>query len=207
MLNGKLPPGTVETFDDPLGGQTTRVLRRPVDHVSASDIPRERLLVANGPSFGDLNASVSVQWEFGPRKIYEAAVPGLVFHLDNRGFYAVLVRRDREMPAGRAFKLVEKYHSERITRDLLPWTELPHSDEFLGKNRLKISVQCRGSVIAISVQDTPVAKFEDEEMDFKQGIVGMAMFGEGSAIFRDLLVEEVHAAGLELPVSHGPGAN
>ena len=206
MVNGKLPPGTVETFDDPLGGQTTRVLRRPVDRVGGEDIPRERLLVANGPSFGDLNASVSVQWEFGPRKIYEAAVPGLVFHLDNRGFYAVLVRRDR-LSAGRAFKLVEKYHAERITRDLLPWTELPHSDEFLGKNRLKISVQCRGPLITISVQDTPVAKFEDEESDFKQGIVGMAMFGEGSAIFRDLLVEEVRGAGREAPLSHGPGAN
>jgi len=206
IVNVKLPPGTVETSDD-ASGQTDRVLRRPSEDVSGGAIASEGVLVANGPPFGDLNASVSVQWKSGGRRKDQAAVPGLVFHLDNRGYYAVLVSRDTLKSARRAFKLVEKFHSEPRTRDLLPWTELPLNDQFPGKDRLKVSVQCRGPVIAISVQDTPVAKFEDEDSDFKQGIVGMVLFGEGSGVFRDLLVEEVHGAGLELPLSHGPGAN
>jgi Ca-activated chloride channel family protein len=162
---------------------------------------REGVLVANGPSFGDLNASVSVQWKSGAGGD-QAAAPGLAFHIDNRGYYAVLVSSETFMSARRAFKLVKKYHSKQKARDLLPWTELPHSDQFLGKNRLKISVQCRGPVITISVQDTPVAKFEEDK--FKNGLVGMVLFGEGSAVFRDLLVEEVQGAGLELPLSHEP---
>jgi Ca-activated chloride channel family protein len=166
-------------------------------------VSREGLLVANGPSFGDLNASVSVQWKSYGGKGDEAAAPGLVFHIDNRGYYAVLVSSETFMSARRAFKLVKKYHSKQKARDLLPWTELPLSDQFLGKDRLKISVQCRGPVISISVQDTPVAKFEDDE--FKNGLVGMILFGEGHAVFRDLLVEEVHTAGLALPLSHEPG--
>ena len=107
------------------------------------------------------------------------------------------------MSASRAFKLVKKYHSKPKARDLLPWTALPLTDQFLGRDRLKISVQCRGPVIAISVQDTPLARFEDDE--FKTGLVGMILFGEGRAVFRDLLVEEVHTAGLTLPLTHGPG--
>ena len=101
------------------------------------------------------------------------------------------------------FKLVEKYHSEPRTRDLLPWTELPLTDQFLGKNRVKISVQCRGAAITISVQDTPIVKFEDDE--FKNGLVGMILLGEGRAAFSDLLAEEACATGVDLPLSHVPG--
>jgi Ca-activated chloride channel family protein len=207
----KAPSGTVVVIHNfPWGDQTVQVLRHPVEVYGAGSLAREGVLVANGPSFEDLNASLTVEWKSEARKGDEPTAPGLVFHLDNRGYYAVLVSKETFMPAKsarRAIKLVEKFHSEPRTRDLLPWTELPLNDQFPGKDRLKISVQCRGPVITISVQDTPVAKFEDEDSDFKQGIVGMVVFGKGSAVFRDLLVEEVHGAGLELPLSHGPGAN
>jgi len=199
IVNLKLPPGTVETFDDALGGQTTRVLR---EDVSGGGIPSEGVLVANGPSFEDLNASVTVEWKSDARKGDQPTAPGLVFHLDNRGYYAVLVSREALMSARLAFKLVKKYHSEQKARDLLPWTELPLTDQFLGKNQQKISVQCRGPVITILFQDTPVAKFTDT--DFKEGIVGMILFGEGRAAFRDLLVEESPNAALTMPPSREP---
>ena len=99
-----------------------------------------------------------------------------------------------------AFKLVKKYYIDPTARDLLPWTGLPLTDQFLGKSHQKISVQCRGAVITILFQDTPVAKFEDDE--FKDGMVGMILYGAGRAVFRDLLVEEAHDAGLKLPLSH-----
>jgi Ca-activated chloride channel family protein len=181
-------PGKIETFDDGLG-QTTRVLRRPFGDANGDGMPPDGVLVANGPSFGDLNASVRVQWKAGEGRGVQAADAGLVFHLDNRGYYAVLLSREALMSARVDFKLVEKFHSEPRTRDLLPWTELPLSDQFLGKDEQKISVQCRGAAITISVQDTPVAKFEDDE--FKSGLMGMILFGEGRAVFRDLIAEEL----------------
>ena len=194
-------PGTLETFDD-ASGQTTRVLRRPSEDVSVVGTRPEGVLVANGPPLGDLNASVSVEWKSGGGRD-QAASPGLVFHLDNRGYYAALVSREALMSGRLVFKLVEKYHSEPRTRDLLPWTELPLTDQFLGKNRVKISVQCRGAAITISVQDTPIVKFEDDE--FKNGLVGMILLGEGRAAFSDLLAEEACATGVDLPLSHVPG--
>lgn len=204
IVNVKMRPGTIETFDDALG-QTTRVLRGPLGDANADDIPPEDVLVSNGPSFGDLNASVSVQWKAGEGRGEQAAAPGLVFRLDNRGYYAVLLSRQALMSARLAFKLVEKFHSEPRTRDLLPWTELPLSDQFLGKDEQRISVQCRGAAITISVQDTPVAEFEDNE--FKNGLMGLILFGDGRAVFRDLVVEEVPVAGLETPLRHFPSSH
>jgi len=201
IVNAKLHPGRIETFDDGFG-QTTRVLRRPLGDANDDGMPPEGVLVANGPSFGDLNASVSVQWKAGEGRGVQAAAPGLVFHLDNRGYYAVLLSREALMSARPAYKLVEKLHSEPRARDLLPWTELPLSDQFLGKDEQRISVQCRGAAITISVQDTPIAKFEDDE--FKNGLVGMILFGDGRAVFRDLIAEEVSATDLVPPLSSEP---
>jgi len=132
----------------------------------------------------------------------QAAAPGLVFHLDDRGYYAVLLSREALTSARLAYKLVEKLHSEPRTRDLLPWTELPLSDQFLGKDEQRISVQCRGAAITISIQDSPVAKFEDDA--FKNGLVGMILFGDGRAVFRDLIAEEISAASLVPPLSLEP---
>ena len=116
----------------------------------------------------------------------------------------MLVSKDAIKSARGEFKLVKKYHSELKAQDLLPWTGLPLTDQFLGKSQEKISVQCRGPDITILLQDTPVAKFADNE--FREGLVGMILFGEGRAIFRDLVVEEVHAPGLTPPLSHVPGS-
>jgi hypothetical protein len=195
----KLRPGTIDAADTL--SQAMGAPAYPIEDVSGGTVPFEGVLVANGPSFGDLNASLSVQWKSGGGRD-QAAAPGLVFHLDNRGYYAVLVSREALMSARLAFKLVKKYHSKQKARDLLPWTELPLTDQFLGKDQQRISVQCRGPVIAILVQDTPVAKFEDT--DFKEGLVGMVLFGEGRAVFRDLLAEEACDAGRALPLRREP---
>ncbi len=164
-----------------------------------NDVPTEGVLVANGPLFGDLNASVGVEWKSGGRAGDVPAVPGLVFRLDNRGYYAVLVSRAVFPSHTIAFKLVKKFYFEPTARDLLPWTEFPLED---WASQEKISVQCRGAVITIFLQGDTVAKVEDG--DFKEGLVGMILYGMGRAVFRDLLAEEVRDAGRAQPLSREP---
>jgi Ca-activated chloride channel family protein len=130
------------------------------------------VLVANGPSFDDFDASVSVQ-----RTPVEGAAAGLIFRLDDRGYYAVIVSRD---------KLVKKFHCEEKPRDLLPWTKLPFT-ELNKEPQLGIAVQCRGGVITILHPGDSPSRIEDH--DFEQGLVGMVLYGVGRATFRDLRVE------------------
>jgi VWFA-related protein len=161
-------------------------------------VPLEGLLVAYGPLFTvDLNASVSVEWKPGEGRSDLAAAPGLVFRLHDRGYYAVLVSRDALPSRALGFKLVKKYHAEPMPRDLLPWTEVPLSDQLPMHREAKLSVQCRGAVITILFRDTPVAKFEDDE--FKEGLVGMILYGAGRAVFRDLLAEDACAVAPAAP--------
>ena len=153
---------------------------------TASLIPQEGVLVANGPWFDDFNASVSVELKSSGGAGDRAASAGLVLRLNDRGYYAVVIHKgagSREIE----FKLVKKFHSEASPRDLLPWTQLPLSD-LMGGSQNKISVQCRGAVTTILLPGHSSIKVENS--DFEAGLVGMILYGRGRAIFRDLLVEE-----------------
>lgn len=156
--------------------------------------PAEGVLVANGPWFGDVNASVSVELKSGGGAGDMATAAGLVFHLNDRGYYAVIISKAAAGSHEIALKLVKKYHYEQATSDLLPWTQIPLSDLIPGPQD-RIEVQCRGAVISISLQGRPVAKFEDHSFNrFNEGLVGMILYGTGRAVFRDLLAEEVRDA-------------
>ncbi|HEY6271353.1 MAG TPA: VWA domain-containing protein, partial [Terriglobales bacterium] len=90
--------------------------------------PAEGVLVANGPWFADMNAAVSVEIKSAGGAGDTAAAPGLVFHLNDRGYYAVLISSATPGSHEVALKLVKKYHYEQAARDLLPWTPVPLSD-------------------------------------------------------------------------------
>jgi Ca-activated chloride channel family protein len=153
-------------------------------------IPLEGLLVGNGPLLtGDGDVSVDVDWKSGGAGADMATVPGLVFRLNNIGYYAVLVSRDVPQCHGVAIKLVKKYHSEPEPRDLIPWREIPLTQR---THAGRLSVQCRGPAISILFNGTPEARFEDPE--FKEGTVGMIVYGLGRAEFRELLAEEVRTS-------------
>ena len=139
------------------------------------------LLVANGPWFDDFKASLSVELKSG-----DNVAAGLVFRLNERGYYAVVIQNAAPGSRGIAFKLVKKHHNDEGTQDLLPWTEVPVSDQMPGPQK-KISVQCRGAVIRILFPPLSMTKFEDDE--FKEGLVGMILYGKGRAVFRDLSAE------------------
>ena len=127
----------------------------PIGAIGSLD-PAEGVLVANGPWFDDLNASVSVELKPAGGGGDLAVAAGLVFRLNDRGYYAVILSkgagtRDIE------FKLVKKLHNESTARDLLPWTQLPLSD-LTGRPQNTIAVQCRGSTITILLPGHSVAK-------------------------------------------------
>jgi Ca-activated chloride channel family protein len=139
------------------------------------------LLVGNGPWFEDLDASVSVELKSG-----DNVAAGLVFRLNERGYYAVIIGEPTPGSRAIAFKLVKKYHADEVAQDLLSWTEVPVSDQIPGPQK-KITVQCRGAVIKILFPPLFVTKFEDDE--FKEGMVGMILYGKGRAVFQNLSAE------------------
>jgi hypothetical protein len=119
--------------------------------------------------FGDLDVSVSVELETGrkrggpaPAEVPETepvpgwATPGLVFHLDHHGYYAVLLSRDPRNSHVLVYKLVKKYHAEPMARDLISWKDLPLREGNPQKEE-KLSVQCPGPAITIILQGAPSA--------------------------------------------------
>jgi len=177
----------------------------PVGTLRSSADPAAGVLVANGPWFADVNASVSVEIKSAGGAGDTAAAPGLAFHLNDRGYYAALISSATPGSREVALKLVKKFHYEQAARDLLPWTQVPLSDVTVGRQQ-RIEVQCRGALITVLLQGHPVAKYEDRSFDsFNEGLVGMVLFGTGRAIFRDLLAEEVRST--TQPDSHARSLN
>jgi Ca-activated chloride channel family protein len=87
----------------------------PVGDLGSAD-PVAGVMVANGPSFGDLDASVNVELKSAGGTGDLAVAAGLVFHLNDRGYYAVIVSASGSRKI--SFKLVKKYHFETSARDL-----------------------------------------------------------------------------------------
>jgi hypothetical protein len=183
------------------------LLPSPVGSLQSSAGVAEGVLVANGPWFGDVNAAVSVEIKSAGGAGDMAAAPGLVFHLNDRGYYAVIIDSVASGSHDVPLKLVKKYHYEEAARDLLPWTQVPLGDVIAGRQQ-RIEVQCRGAVISVSLQGHPVAKFEDHSFDsFKEGLVGSVLFGTGRAVFSDLQAEEICSTSPALPLSNAPSVN
>ena len=52
---------------------------------------------------------------------------------------------------------------------------------------VRISVEAKGAQLTTLVNDVPLAQVQDRT--FADGYVGMALFGTGTTLFRDLVVE------------------
>jgi hypothetical protein len=164
----------------------------------------EGVLAAYGPWWQDFRATVVVDANWPklegsspttPRSAtvnaYSSAA-GIVFRMNDGGFYAFLLST-----AGRGatlwFKLVSKTYGGTYA-DIVPWTEIPElesarsgSPQERAASPKKISVECAGDRISLFVDDRQVASVKDE--NFGNGYVGFALFGNGRAVFRDLLVQ------------------
>ena len=186
--------------DSPVSGQ-------PGDKIFFNLSPiGEGVLAAYGPWWQDFRASVVVDANWpklegsspsAPRSAtvnaYSSAA-GIVFRMSDGGFYAFLLSA-----SGKGttlwFKLVNNTYAGTYT-DIVPWTEIPElesarsgSPQERASSPKKISVECIGDNISLFVGELKVASLRDET--FGNGYVGMALFGNGRAVFRDLVVQSL----------------
>jgi hypothetical protein len=128
-----------------------------------------------------------------------------VFHLNEDGYYAVVLNSSlmNDGAAGQPlrvteFQLVKTLFTDNGSRryiELIPWTAIDSA----ALNRAPppkavmevhtISVEYRDGQITVIVDGRQVASIQDHTLS--RGLVGMAVFGEGSAIFRDLTVQDL----------------
>lgn len=199
-----------EDFSDPASGWPQKPgfftkagqyhLERP-SAVRSSRLPRgdspittevkvlnEGHVAANGPWWTDFEASVLVEFQSGRRDFHSMTpAAGLVFRLNERGYYALLISHS----FGHAkvhYKLVKKDLGSTVTRDLLFWDEEWRPGPG-GIFRHKLGVICRGNLLQLFVENLKVQELRDES--FSDGHVGVVLFGEGHAIFDDLLAQSI----------------
>ena len=185
------------------------ISRHPPANLISTGPNAEGAVVAYGPSWDNVRASVSVQSDMaltrdpqGKPLLYAPTAAGLVFHLNEAGYYAAmltggLVHYPWHMKNTKIvqFKLVRKLFGEdgpgQYT-ELIPWTMFGLSIEPeipLNRNTTtyKIGIEYKNGEITVFVNDSRVASIHDDRLP--TGLAGMAVFGTGDAIFHDLLVE------------------
>ena len=158
----------------------------------------------------DLPVTADSAWqiEFRPG-VYRIAA-GMVFHMGPEGYYAFLLTG---APTHRAkLKSAEKQHMRfallRRTwggqqTELIPWTDIPPPEAPFGvlpppvPREHKIAAEDKGGEIALFVDDREVGLQEKnfttirraKDTTYGDGLTGFALFGDGSALYHDLIVE------------------
>jgi Ca-activated chloride channel family protein len=140
-------------------------------------------IAAQGPSWKNLRASIEVKQSSVPDRdgsLLTLPAAGLIFRLTDVGYYTLLVTR---VGRGVQAKLVAN-RFRGSPKDLTPWTEAGESGEWT-----RLAIECRGANISLYVNGSLAGRIVDTTFGF--GHVGMAQFGLGHAVFRDLLVQEL----------------
>ncbi len=112
------------------------------------------------------------------------AAAGLVFRMNDRGYYALLLSdaRGRDL----LFKLEKWHHQIREPDEIIPWTPAHLSEPT--ESGMEMAVDCVGSQITVSLNGRQVARVKDDTYD--QGYVGFILTGAGRTKFRDLVVAQ-----------------
>jgi len=186
------------------------ISRHAPPNLSSFGLILDGVVAAYGTPWDNLRASVSVQADWTrtfrpPRgkssgdgllsKSYSEIAPGLVFHLNNDGYYALVlaggVAFGLDGPNTRIvqFKLVKTLFGEDGPAQdsvLIPWKQI--SSSAIAEPH-KISVEYKDGQITVMVDDRQAESIHDDGLRF--GLTGMAVFGRGDAIFHDLLVQDL----------------
>ena len=160
----------------------------------------EGILGAYGPMWDDFRASVVVEARLDQsRGGTFTMAPGLIFHMNPAGYYALLVsgyrndlKRDNHDIAVELVRRTWRLQPETV---VIPWTKADSTTTPLFKKagnderKRKLSVEYIQGRIRVLVNEREVAAVEDDE--YATGYIGLALFGTGSALFRDLVVENL----------------
>jgi hypothetical protein len=141
--------------------------------------------------------------------VYRLAA-GIVFHMGPEGYYAFLLtgaptRRTKlksDEKQHLRFTLQRRTWSGQQT-EIIPWTDVPPPEAFFSVlppatlQVHKIGVEDKGGEIALFVDDHEVGLQEKDstvirrarDSTFGDGLMGFGVFGDGRAMYRDLIVE------------------
>jgi Ca-activated chloride channel family protein len=144
----------------------------------------EGSLAAYGPWWSNFRGSVSMEVS-GP------AARGMVFRLNDEGCY-VLLLSGAEKAKDISFKLVKKIFPFNGEVPLIPWTHitgpaLAALDRDGAKHR--VTVECIRDRITILLNGVQATGISDSS--FLEGYVGMAHYGSGRTLFRELQIESL----------------
>jgi Ca-activated chloride channel family protein len=203
-------PGTIryqEDFSDPRTGWPSRPgsryasgayeMYRKLQPISTSQQLNwvdNGTIAAYGPWWGDFRATILVDDQGSDQE-----GEGMVFRLNDRGYYALLVTNNSNKHC--SFKLLKKNWPDSFSLPLvphrehviIPWTGCTpaneHDEAELRRQTTekKITVECKGEQITIWLDDIQKVRIQDDS--FSEGYVGMAQFGYGRALFRNLQVQ------------------
>ncbi len=150
-------------------------------------------IAAYGPWFDDFRASVKIE-------PHGEGDGGLVFRVNERGYYLLLLQRGKgasDTARGGnpiAYKLVKRFWNSLEERPIVPWTpfHLNRMETTVKPGPVNPSitamVECTGKRITVRIDGIQAISLNDDT--FTDGQVGVAFFGSGHGLFRDLQVEE-----------------
>jgi Ca-activated chloride channel family protein len=175
-------------------------------------------VVAYGLVWRDFNASVLVQSDWTrmlpkvpsvlqstPYNMLYGIAAGIVFHMGPEGYYTFLLTgNDARRTVSKAdekhlrFALLRRYWNGQQT-EIIPWTAVAGIGVGLPATPVhKIRVEYTRGEIALFVDDHEVGLPEGSSLTairrvtdttFEDGLMGFGVFGDGRALYRDLVVE------------------
>ena len=156
---------------------------------------RDNIVAAYGPSWHDFRASATIKpaferphrWDIHrqfSRPVHSAA--GLVFRMNEEGYYALLVSSFTESRNNLAFALVAMtFQGDSFAQSMImPWTTVDRASP----KEVQIAVQDIADEITISVDGQQVGVTHDDR--FADGYVGFTVSAPAHASFSNLLVEQ-----------------
>ncbi|HLK69586.1 MAG TPA: VWA domain-containing protein [Bryobacteraceae bacterium] len=159
--------------------EMSKVVTTPKFGVIVTGTGYEGILAAYGPWWTDFRASISIARA-------SPAARGLVFRLNDEGYYVILL-----MNSGKggevSYKVVKRTFWNQRELELVQWTPITMGPPAALKTTDRLTVDCRRDHFTFLINDVQFATVQDDS--YPDGMVGMAEFGYGHAIFHDLRVE------------------
>ena len=156
---------------------------------------RDNVVAAYGPSWHDFHVSASMKAVFERPLRSDAraqfsqpvhAAAGLVFRMNEKGYYALLISPSAEYKKKLAFEVVAMtFQGDSFAVSVIvPWTTVDRASP----TESQLAVQDIGDQIAIFVDGQQVGTAHDQS--FTDGYVGFTVAAPAQATFSNLLVEQ-----------------